>query len=75
MLMLIELSQEQGFGLLDGDIDSNPAFVLRMNNSTIMNAKVNQPLLDARNSFFLGSESIVDLLRGPMLAIVLGIRI
>lgn len=72
--MLIKLSQEQGLSFLDGHINSNPSFVLRMNNTTIMNAKVNQPFLDARNRFFFRSESIVDLLGGPMLAIVLGIR-
>jgi hypothetical protein len=74
VLMLIEFSQEQRLCFLDSDIDSNPSSVLRVNDATTMNAEVSQPLLDVRDGFFFRSECVVDLFGGPMLAVVLGIR-
>lgn len=75
VLMLVELSLQQFFCFFDGDIDCNPSLILGMDNSSSVNAEVNEPFLDIRDGFLFWREHVVNLLRGPMFAKLLRIGI
>ena len=68
MLMLIELCLKELLSFLYSNINSDPSLVLRVNDSTSMDAEVSEPLFDVGNGLFLWSKHIVNLLRGPVLA-------
>lgn len=75
VFMLVELRLQKLFSFFHGDIGSNPSFVLGMDDASSVNTEISKPLLDVGDSFFFWSEHVMDLLRGPVLAKFLGIRI
>ena len=75
MLVFVELCLKQLFRFLYSDIDGDPSFVLGMDNSSSVDAEVGKPFLDVGDGFFFWCKHVVNLLRGPMLAKFLRIRI
>lgn len=75
VFMLMEFSEKQILGFLNCNIYGNPALVLVVHDSRVMNAEVRQPCFDVGYSLVLWSEHIMNLLCTPMLAILVGIGV
>jgi hypothetical protein len=75
MFMLMELGPQQCFHLFNGCVKSQPAFVVRVDNTSIVDTGADQPFFHYFDGFFGWSKNIVDLFRRPILAILGGPRV
>lgn len=75
MLMLMELGPQQCFHLVNSCVKSQPAFVVRVDNTGIVNTGADQPFFHYFDGFFGWSKDIVDLFGRPVLAILGGPRV
>lgn len=75
VLVLVKFSVQQAFNLGRGCIESEPTFVLRMNDSVCRYAGSNDPITNGIDCFLQGGKCVVNLFGGPMFSIVLGLGI
>jgi hypothetical protein len=75
MLVFKVLGPEQTLSLLGGGVKRKPAFVVGVNNSRLVDARMVQPLLDAFDVVFYRREQVVDFLHGEILAIFVGVGV
>ena len=73
VFMLVEFREQQRFRFLHSNIGGDPAFILRVNNSRIVNTEVYEPVHDVCHSLFLWRKHVVNLFGSEMLSILLGV--
>ena len=71
MLVLVVFRLQQILRFFNGDIYGDPALVLRVDHTAIVNAKVGEPLLDVGNGLLRRREHVVDFFSCPVFPIVL----
>lgn len=75
VLMLVKLSEEKVLDFFSSCVKGQPAFVVRVDHPRAVYARCMNPVLDSFDVLARWCKHVVDIIRGPILAIVWRFRV